>query len=104
MLETRKITLAGSQPNDPILTNMFIFQKDAKNHLFNNIHAIDRLSVNDCFLRNMQKYKYIANIDIDEIIIPQNMTNWLEMMQYVEKLSRDKVDNYTCPTTSVSSS
>ena len=42
----------------------------------------------------MQKYKYIANIDTDEIIIPQNMTNWLEMMQYVEKLSRDKVDIY----------
>ena len=94
MLETRKITLAGSQPNDLILTNMFIFQENPhiKNGLFNNIHGIDRLSVNDCFLRNMQRYKYIANIDIDEIIIPQNMTNWLEMMEFVEKLSDNKVD------------
>ena len=107
MLETRKITLAGSQPNDPILTNMFIFQENPhiKNGLFNNIHGIDRLSVNDCFLRNMQRYKYIANIDIDEIIIPQNMTNWLEMMEFVEKLSDNKVySNYLSLTAYVSSS
>ena len=94
MLETRKITLAGSQPNDPILTNMFIFRENPfnKNGVFAHVHAIDRLSVNDCFLRNMQKYKYIANIDIDEVIIPQKMTHWLEMMEYVEKLSHKKVN------------
>ena len=89
MLEITKITLAGTQPNDPVLTNMFIYQEPNQ---FGRHSANERLSVNDCFLRNMQKYKYIANIDIDEMIMPQNTTNWLEMMQYVEKLSRDKVD------------
>ena len=93
MLETRKITLAGSQPNDPVLTNMYLLRENplAKNGRFDHNLGIDRLSVNDCFLRNMQKYKYIANIDTDEIIIPRNMTNWLEMMKYVENLSHKKV-------------
>ena len=57
-----------------------------------HIHEMDRLTVNDCFLRNMQKYKYIANIDTDEIIIPTKLNNWLEMMEVVEKLSVKKVD------------
>ena len=73
---------------------MYIFQSNPpdKNHIFKHIHGIDRLSVNDCFLRNMQKYKYIANIDIDEIIIPTKMTSWLEMMKVVEKLPHKKVN------------
>ena len=57
-------------------------------HLWGN----QRLSVNDCFLRNMHKYKYIANIDDDEIILPQNATSWQEMMEVVEKMSQNEVD------------
>ena len=71
---------------------MFIYHPPDKNHIFKHTHGIDRLSVNDCFLRNMQKYKYIANIDIDEIIIPTKMTNWLEMMKVVETLPHKKVN------------
>ena len=56
-------------------------------HLWGN----QRLSVNDCFLRNMHKYKYIANIDDDEIILPQNATSWPEMMEVVEKMSQNEV-------------
>merc|ERR1719431_168188 len=55
-------------------------------HLWGN----QRLSVNDCFLRNMHKYKYIANIDDDEIILPQNATSWPEMMEVVEKMSQNE--------------
>merc|ERR1719480_407792 len=63
-VEMTKITLAGSQPNDPILTNIFMYQSsNPHKHLWAN----ERVSVNDCFLRNMQKYKYIANIDNDGI-------------------------------------
>ena len=42
-------------------------------------------------MRNMHKYKYIANIDDDEIIMPQNATSWLDMMEVVEKMSQKKV-------------
>ena len=86
-----KITLAGTQPNDPVLTNMFIYQSP---NYFNRHSANERLSVNDCFLRNMQKYKYIANIDNDEVIVPQFVSTWSEMMKEVEykyRASTDKV-------------
>lgn len=93
VLDIRKTTLAGSQPNHPILTNMFTYQEKPPdvNHPFRHTVGNDGVSVNNCFLRNMQKYKYIANIDIDEIIVPQNWTTWLELMEELEKLSQNKV-------------
>ncbi len=43
----------------------------------------------------MQKYKYIANLDIDEIIVPQNFSTWSEMMETVsKKVKNKKVKNY----------
>ena len=80
----RNITLAGDQPNDPVLQNKFIYESPKPRKRGN-----ERLQVNDCVLRNVQKYKYIACIDIDEIIVPQNESTWSEMMELVEK---DKVD------------
>ena len=88
MLEIRKTTLAGTQPNDPVLTNMFMYQSsNPYKHLYGN----ERLSNNDCFLRNMQKYKYIAVFDDDEMILPQNVSTWTEMMHLVEKQTNNKV-------------
>ena len=84
-----KITLAGTQPNDPVLTNMFIYQGPNQ---FSRHSANERLSVNDCFLRNMQKYKYIANIDNDEVIVPQFVSTWSEMMKEVEYKYRALTD------------
>ena len=62
-----RITLAGTQPNDPVLTNMFMYQK------------------------NLHKNKYIANIDNDEMIVPQYVSTWSEMMQQVKNRAKDKV-------------
>ena len=82
-----KITLAGTQPNDPVLTNMFMYQsRNPFNHLYGN----ERLSVNDCFLRNMHKYKYIANIDNDEVIVPQFVSTWSEMMKKIKYKYKDQ--------------
>ena len=93
ILEIRKTTLAGSQPNHPFLTNMFMYQEKPPdvNHPYKHIIGNEGLSVNDCFLRNMQKYKYIANIDNDEIIVPQKWTTLLEMMEDLENLSQNEV-------------
>lgn len=83
-----KITLAGTQPNDPILTNIFMYQSsNPHKHLWAN----ERVSVNDCFLRNMQKYKYIANIDNDEVIVPQGVSTWSKMIKLVKKKTQKKV-------------
>ena len=86
VLEMREITLSGSQPNDPVETNKFLYQRENRNQK----HANERLSINDCFLRNMQKYKYIACMDIDEIIVPKNVSNWSEMIELVEGQTKNK--------------
>ena len=86
------ITLAGTQPNDPVLTNMFMYQSpNPHKHLWGN----ERLSVNDCFLRNMQKYKYIANIDNDEVILPRTVSTWSRMIELIiKKKTKNKVKNF----------
>ena len=82
------ITLAGTQPNDPVLTNMFMYQSpNPHKHLWGN----ERLSVNDCFLRNMQKYKYIANIDNDEVIMPRTVSTWSKMIELIKEKTKNKV-------------
>ena len=81
----RNTTLAGNQPNDPVLQNKFIYQGPKPRKRGN-----ERLQVNDCLLRNVQKYKYIACIDIDEVIVPENESTWSDMMKRLEK-QKDKV-------------
>ena len=90
----KKTSLAGNQPNDPVLTNMFMYQDKPpdKIHTFAHLIGNERLSVNDCFLRNMQKFKYIANIDNDEIFMPQSVTSLSDMMDVVENLSQNEVN------------
>ena len=88
------ITLPGSQPNDPLLTNLFMYDSDHEDpvrQLWRNEH----ISVNDCFLKNIHKYKYIVNIDNDEIILPLNETNWYDMMAVVEQETKNKVFFFT---------
>ena len=94
MVEMTPITLPGSQPNDPLLTNLFMYDPDHEDpvrQLWRNEH----ISVNDCFLKNIHKYKYIVNIDNDEIILPLNETNWHDMMSLVEQETKNKVLFFT---------
>ena len=53
-------------------------------------HRNERLSVNDCFLRNMHKYEYIANLDVDEVILPRDVSTWSEMMKIIKKQTQNK--------------
>ena len=39
----------------------------------------------------MHKYKYIVNIDVDEIIMPLNESTWFEMMEQIEKDTKNQV-------------
>ena len=87
VLEVTKTTLPDTQPNDPVLSNIFVME---------NKHAqtwrTEQISVNDCFLKNMNIYKYIVNIDIDEVIVPTNKTGptWVEMMEVLENVTENE--------------
>ena len=73
-MEFSEITLPGSLPNDPVLTNLWMFDPDDpynnNNDPHNQVWRNEEISVNDCFMKNFNKYKYIINKDMDEMIVP----------------------------------
>ena len=89
VLEVTLTSLPDTQPNDPVLTNMLMYQaRDPHVQLWRN----EPISVNDCFLKNMNMYRYIVNIDNDEVIVPDNKTGatWVEMMEVVENITKNE--------------
>ena len=90
VLEVTLTTLPDNQPNDPVLTNMLMYQAgDPHVQLWRN----EPISVNDCFLKNMNMYRYIVNIDTDEVIVPTNKTGstWVQMMEVLENVTHKQV-------------
>ena len=95
VLEFSEITLPGSLPNDPVLTNLWMFDPDDPyndNHdPYNQVWRNEEISVNDCFLKNANKYKYIINKDMDEMIVPLKENDYHEMMEMLEEITRNNV-------------
>ena len=71
-------SLPDSQPNHPVLTNLWMYKHNDP-HL--QLWRDEPISVNDCILRNMNQFQYIANIDNDEMIIPEEYRDWNEMLE-----------------------
>ena len=86
VLEVTMTSLPDSQPNHPVLTNLWMYKHNDP-HL--QLWRDEPISVNDCILRNMNQFQYIANIDNDEMIIPEEYRDWKEM---VEGLGNDTAD------------
>ena len=92
VLEVTPTSLPDSQPNDPVLTSMFMYQaEDPHVQLWRN----EPISVNDCFLKNMNMYRYIVNIDTDEVIVPTHQTGptWVQMMEVLENVTHKQVSS-----------
>ena len=69
-------------PNDP-----YNKKHDPHNQVWRN----EEISVNDCFLKNANKYKYIINKDMDEMIVPLKEISYHEMMEMIEEITKIKV-------------
>ena len=79
IIELTKTSLAGNQPNEPI--RQYEYLKD--NLWLQRFNSAAFL--NDCFYRNIHRYKYIVNLDIDEIIVPrQPGQTWNDLIQQLE--------------------
>ena len=94
VLEVSLTTLPATQPNDPVLTNIFMKEHSGPaNDFFVQQWRTEQVPVNDCFLKNMNIYSYIVNIDIDEVIVPTNKTGstWMEMIEALEKITVNEV-------------
>ena len=86
VLEVSMTSLPDSQPNHPVLTNLWMYKHNDP-HL--QLWRDEPISVNDCILRNMNQFQYIANIDNDEMIIPEEHSDWIDLL---EGLGNDTAD------------
>ncbi|XP_047102399.1 uncharacterized protein LOC124721457 [Schistocerca piceifrons] len=75
------LTLPGGQPNVPGFQHMYLVRK--VNHKRQN----ELIPYNDCLYKNLYTYKYIALLDVDEVIMPINTASWRELMDIVERKS-----------------
>ncbi|XP_063607392.1 uncharacterized protein LOC134782012 [Penaeus indicus] len=94
LVEVIPLTLPDDQPNIPGLVYKYL---DAK---FKYQHEV--IPYNDCYYRNIYRYRYTVHADPDEIIIPRNANSWHELMDIIVKKSqKDKVlyTSYSAPHT-----
>ena len=76
-VEVTPITLPGEQPNVPGLIHMYF------NYKRTNKRQNELIPYNDCLYKNMYRYKFIALLDTDEIIMPKNVVSWKSLMNLV---------------------
>ena len=100
VLEVTPTTLPATQPNDPALSHMFVYEHSPGDD--KQTWRTEKISINDCFLKNMNIYKYIVNIDIDEVIVPTKETGptWLEMMEVLEDVTENEACGKNAPRSS----
>lgn len=75
------ITLPGGQPNLPGLQHMYLKKKTT------NKRQMELIPYNDCLYRHMYEYRWLALLDIDEVIVPLEDADWSALMRRVEPLA-----------------
>lgn len=78
LVDVTPLTLPGYQPNIPGLIHMYFKSK------ITNKRQNELIPYNDCLYKNMYRYRYIAVLDIDEVIMPKgNNMYWKDLMDGV---------------------
>uniref|UniRef100_A0A6P7GVL3 Glycosyltransferase family 92 protein n=1 Tax=Diabrotica virgifera virgifera TaxID=50390 RepID=A0A6P7GVL3_DIAVI len=77
-IQVTALTLPGGQSNVPFLQHFYL-QKQILRKRLDEI-----VPYNDCFYRNMYRYKYIIVIDTDEVIVPMKDDNLKALMHRVK--------------------
>ncbi|CAD0204137.1 unnamed protein product [Chrysodeixis includens] len=75
------ITLPGGQPNLPGLQHMYLKKKTT------NKRQMELIPYNDCLYRHMYEYRWLALLDIDEVIVPVEDPDWAGLMRRVLPLA-----------------
>ncbi|XP_067005537.2 uncharacterized protein [Anabrus simplex] len=76
-VEVIPLTLPGKHPNAPFLQHMYLTNKLTEKRK----HEV--IPYNDCFYRNMNSYRFVVLLDIDEVIMPKSMSSWRELIEHV---------------------
>lgn len=69
------ITLPGGQPNLPGLQHMYLKKKTTHKR------QMELIPYNDCLYRHMYEYRWLALLDIDEVIVPLEDEDWSGLMK-----------------------
>ncbi|XP_072381051.1 uncharacterized protein [Diabrotica undecimpunctata] len=87
-IQVTPITLPGGASNVPFLQHFYL-QKQSIRKRLNEI-----VPYNDCYYRNMYRYKYIIVIDTDEVIVPMKDDNLNALMHRVKMklLAKGKIE------------
>ncbi|XP_046963761.1 uncharacterized protein LOC124532751 isoform X1 [Vanessa cardui] len=80
--EVTPITLPGGQPNLPGLQHMYLKKKTTHKR------QMELIPYNDCLYRHMYQYRWLALLDIDEVIVPLEDGDWSSLMKRVLPLSQ----------------
>ena len=77
-MDWKHLTLPGTQPNIESYYNYYAYKKGG------NFWPQELLELNDCLYRNIHRHDYLAVFDIDEMIVPQNTQNWIELIHDIK--------------------
>ncbi|XP_018564475.1 uncharacterized protein LOC108905894 isoform X2 [Anoplophora glabripennis] len=77
VVEVTPTNLAAGQPNLPSFQHLYLKKKLVQKRLN------ELIPYNDCFYKHMYQYKYIALLDIDEVIVPVKGATWKELMEMI---------------------
>ncbi|XP_063833266.1 uncharacterized protein LOC135082401, partial [Ostrinia nubilalis] len=75
------ITLPGGQPNLPGLQHMYLKKKTTHKR------QMELIPYNDCLYRHMYEYRWLALLDIDEVIVPLEDADWAGLLRRVLPLA-----------------
>lgn len=79
IVDMKEATLAGDQPNEK--ANRTKYLKDSPS----TVKRLNELVVlNDCYFRAIRLYKWVAIVDIDEVLVPSKFKTWGEMLPAVQ--------------------
>ncbi|XP_063368866.1 uncharacterized protein LOC134657226 [Cydia amplana] len=81
IVESTPITLPGGQPNLPGLQHMYLKKKTTHKR------QMELVPYNDCLYRHMYQYRWLALLDIDEVIVPLQDPDWSSLLKRVMPLA-----------------
>jgi hypothetical protein len=57
------------------------------------IETIGELYYNECYLRNIDKFRHIAVNDVDELVIPKRIEKFADIEKFIDYISSSQVNN-----------
>ena len=87
LVHLRRTSFPGDQPNIDSLYNLWAMELDQY------YWPQEELELTDCLYRNRGQHKYITVLDLDEMIVPQRVPDWHQLIDQIEVRSNSIVDS-----------